>query len=131
MKKLFFLFGLLLLTASCDPTSLMDVTINNSTSQKLRMTFVSNSLPGNTLSIDPDQTVLFDEGMSTTGSFLEPSFAEYDSIYISNEANEILKVYKQDSEGKNIYQVDTYWTYTEPSKRQYRYVYRITKEELE
>lgn len=69
--------------------------------------------------------------MSTTGSFLEPSFEEYESVYVENESGQILKVYISNSEGKNIYDINTYWKSSEPSKRVYKYLYEISDEDLE
>ena len=58
------------------------------------------------------------------------SFRDYDSIYIENSSNEILKVYKADTPGKNIYDVDKYWQKREPSKNFFEYTYEITDEDI-
>ncbi len=115
----------------CDPVSLMDANIENTTTQPLSITFVTSGVPEETLVLDPAETVLFQESMSTTGSFLEPYLVEFDSIYIENDASEILKVFKPNTAGKNIYNVENYWIFTEPSKRVYIYDYLITNEDLE
>ena len=115
----------------CDPVSLMDANIENTTTQRLSITFVTSGVPEETLVLDPAETILFQESMSTTGSFLEPYLVEFDSIYIENEASEILKVFKPTTAGKNIYNVENYWIFTEPSKRVYKYDYLITNEDLE
>ena len=54
-----------------------------------------------------------------------------DSIYITNTSNEILKVYKEDTPGKNIYSIDEYWSVSETSKNHFVYTYEITEEDLE
>jgi len=56
---------------------------------------------------------------------------DYDSIYIENSSNEILKVFKADTPGKNIYNVDEYWSVREPSKNHFVYTYEIMEEDLE
>ena len=117
--------------AGCDPVSLMDANIENSTSQQISITLISSISPNETVVIGANETVLFREGMSTTGSFLKPSFAEYDSIYFESESNEILRVFKPDSQGKNIYEIDDYWRYSEPSKRFYQYDYQINSDDFE
>lgn len=59
------------------------------------------------------------------------SFRDYDSIYITNTSNEVLKVYKTDTPGKNIYNIDKYWQKREPSKNFFKYTYEITEEDIE
>ena len=130
MKKRSIVLLLIPLFTSCDPVSLMDANIENTTARRLSITFVTSEVPPETLVLDPDELVLFQEGMSTTGSFLEPSLAEFDSIYIQGESQEILKVYKPNSAGKNIYDVENYWVFDEPSKRVYKYDYLVTNEDL-
>ncbi len=130
MKRCVVILLLIPLFLSCDPVSLMDANLENTTSQPLSITFVSPGLREETLILDPDERVLFQESMSTTGSFLEPYLADYDSVYIQSESQEILKVYKPDSQGKNIYNVEDYWIFDEPSKRVYKYDYLISTKDL-
>ena len=93
--------------SSCDPVSSMDANIKNSTSENISIIFSSSDVSLNkVLLLDPDSMVLFQEGFSTTGSVLAPSLVEYDSVYIRNDANEILKVFKEITAGKNIFNVD-------------------------
>ena len=56
---------------------------------------------------------------------------EYDSVVVKNSAEQILKIYKPESTGKNIYNIDEYWLSSEPYKRGFRYEYEIYDEDLE
>lgn len=120
----------MLTLVSCDPASLMDANIENLTSQNLSIIFIERDNSDKILQIEPNGSVLFQEGMSTTGSFLEPSLIGYDSIYIKNEVDEIIKIFKQNTEGKNIYEIDD-WLFSEPSKRVYIYDYQIKNQDLQ
>ncbi|MBT8211099.1 MAG: hypothetical protein KJP14_11290 [Eudoraea sp.] len=131
MKRFILCMLFIPICLSCDPVSLMDANIENSTGQAISITFVASGIPDEILAIAPNETVLFREGMSTTGGFLEPSLVEFDSVYIQSEANEILKIFKPNSAGKNIYNVEDSWIFTEPSKRVYQYDYLINNEDLE
>ncbi len=131
MKKLILFLLTIILFTGCDPVSLMDADITNATSEPLSIVFVPTTGSEEALQLEANETVLFQEGMSTTGGFLEPSLVEFDSVYIVNESNEILKVFKQDTEGKNIYAVEDDWLFTKPSKRFYQYDYQINNEDLE
>lgn len=130
MKK----FGLVMListvTLGCDPVSIMDANITNSTSQELTVVFASSTVENRALQIPANETIRFQESQSTTGSFLEPYLVDYDSVYIQNDSDEILIVYQPDSPGKNIYNVSTDWSFDEPSKRSYKYEYEIVTEDL-
>ncbi len=132
MKKLILFISMISILSSCDPTSSMDANIKNSTSQNLSIIFNSSDVSLNeTFQIDPNETILFQDGFSIGDSVLEPRLTAYDSIYIKNESNEIVKIYKQNTEGKNIYNVDDYWISSEPSKRYYKYNYEINNEDIE
>ncbi|QLG43927.1 hypothetical protein [Costertonia aggregata] len=131
MKKAILIIPIVFILVSCDPVSSMDANIKNSTSQNLSIQFVTSTGTSETIRITSDETLLFREGMSTTGGFLEPSLIEFDSIYIVSESNEVLKIFKQDTDGKNIYNIDEYWTFSEPSKRFYLYDYEILNEDFE
>ncbi len=132
MKKLVLFILLISVCVGCDPVSSMDANIKNSTSDNLSIVFAS-SIPElhKTLELEPNATSLFQDGFSTTGGALEPTLIDYDSVYIMNPANEILKIYKRDTEGKNIYNVETFWSFSEPSKRFYKYQFEIRNEDIE
>lgn len=131
MKKLPLILFIISLCISCDPVSVMDADITNATSQPLSVVFVPTSGSQETFQLEANETVLFQEGMSTTGGFLEPSLVEFDSVYIINSSNDILIVYKQNTEGKNIYAIEEHWSFSEPSKRFYQYDYQINEEDFE
>lgn len=133
MKKLVLLITCFAFITSCDPVSVMEANINNATSQSLSIVFVSSQAPeqNKTLELSANTTVLFQEGMSTTGGFLEPYLLDYDSVYIQNASQEVLKIFKQGTIGKSIYSIDDHWTFSEPSKRVYEYDFDITSQDLE
>ncbi len=86
MKKLILFISMISILSSCDPTSSMDANIKNSTSQNLSIIFSSSDVSLNeTFQIDPNETILFQDGFSIGDSVLEPRLTAYDSIYIKNE----------------------------------------------
>ena len=58
------------------------------------------------------------------------TLTQFDSIYIENTSNETLKVFKETTEGKNIYAIDQYWT-SKPSRSIHTWTYEITDEDLD
>ena len=117
---------------SCDPVSDMEANIENLTTQDLIIEFISlDQNLDKTLEIPTEETKLFQEAFDVGNDFLEPSLVEYDSIVVKNSAEQILKVYKPDGSGKNIYNINEYWLSSEPYKRGFRYEYEIYDEELE
>ena len=132
MKKLIVLPLITLLLSSCDPVAQMEANIENTTSQNLSIAFVSSETDlSQTLEIASGQTILFQEGFDVGSTFLEPSLVEFDSVVIRNQADLILRVYKENDTGKNIYGIDEYWESSEPSKRFLIYNYQIENTDLE
>ncbi|MFT0715573.1 hypothetical protein [Flagellimonas lutimaris] len=132
MKKIIGFTPLLLIFLSCDPTSQMEANIENLTSQNLSVVFVSSDFSlGKTFQIAPGQIVLSQEGYDVGSTFLKPSLMEYDSVIIKNQVNETIKVYKRNDSSKNIYNVDEYWMFSEPSKRFFVYEFEIKTEDIE
>ena len=130
MKTAFPLLLTLLFISGCDPVSLMDATITNSTSQELTVIFAASSSRSDTLYLSAGQTVLFQDGMSTTGSYLEPNLEEYDSVIVSNNPGQTLSVYLSTSEGKNIYKMED-WSFKKRDDRMYKYDFELTNEDVE
>ncbi|NND79194.1 MAG: hypothetical protein HKN53_04790 [Maribacter sp.] len=123
---------LILIFSSCDPVAIMEADIENLTSQRITIDFVSsNEGLSKTLQIPPYEIVLFQEGFDVGGTFLQPSLVEYDSVLIKNQAEMILRVYKENDTGKNIFNTDEYWNANEPSKRFFKYEYEIMSEDIE
>ena len=132
MKKLSLKALCALLVLSCDPVSDMEANIENLTEEPLTVEFISFDTSLNkTLDIAPDETVLFQEGFDIGSTFLEPSMTEYDSVVVRNASDAILRIYKENQTGKNIYNVSDDWIGREPSKRFFRYKYQIETEELD
>jgi len=131
MKKIILSALIVSLFASCDKSSMMDANIKNNTSQNLSLTFFRTSEPNDSLQLESNQTMLFQDDFSSTGGFLTPNLIQFDSIYIQNQSDEILKVFKENTEGKNIYNVDEFWILNQPSEDIYNYEYTINNEDIE
>lgn len=130
MKKILTIL-LLTLMVSCDPISNMDATVTNTTLEPLSIVFVSANEPSETFVLEPNMAVQVQDGFAIGGAFLEPSFIKYDSIYIVNQVDEIRKVFKENTQGKNIYDINTFWQFNEPEKRFYKYAYKVNSQDLE
>ena len=116
---------------SCHHGESMEVFIKNLTSEKIIVNFVSKDFRdlNKTLEIGSNEQSLYTSFQSAnTGVYL--TLVDNDSIYIQNSSNEVLKVYKANTPGKNIYNVDEYWQKREPSKNFFEYTYEITEEDL-
>ena len=134
MRKSLFIYLLLtFIIFSCDPGDSLEANIINKTSQDLSIKFVSSDFPEiniNLLVKTKERETYLDIGKSGTRRNLL-YFNDFDSIYIENSSNKILKVFKENTVGKNIYKVDKYWSVSEPSKNHFVYTYEITEEDLE
>ena len=116
---------------SCDPVSDMEANIENLTSQELTIDFISfDESLNKSLQIVPNETALFQEVFDVGNDFLEPVLSDYDSIVVKNSADAILKIYKENDPGKNIYNIDD-WISSEPSKRFFKYTYQISNEDID
>jgi len=132
MKKIILIILTGILFLSCDPVAIMEANIENLTSQSLTIEFVAYDASSNKiLEILPNETQLFQEGFDVGGVFLEPSLIEYESVVIKNQADNILRVFKPNDTGKNIYNIDEYWIGSEPSKRFFKYKYELTEVDIE
>ncbi|WP_185783018.1 hypothetical protein [Croceivirga lutea] len=132
MKNFIGVFLITVLFCSCDPVADMVANIDNLTTQDLILEFISFDQNLNKmLEIPTDETAVFQEVFDVGNDFLEPSLVEYDSVVVKNSAEQILKVYKPNSSGKNIYNINEYWLSSEPYKRGFRYEYKIYDEDLE
>ncbi|WP_154662113.1 hypothetical protein [Siansivirga zeaxanthinifaciens] len=118
--------------SSCDPTVSMEANIINQTTQDLAVEFISLDQNLNkTLEISNNNVKRFQEGFDVGNDFIEPYLIEYDSVVVKNSSEQILKVYKPNDSGKNIFKIDAYWISSEPSKNFFKYEYEITSEDLE
>lgn len=131
MKKIIYIFILILLS-SCDPSESLEANIINNSSINFEVIFSSSELPdfNQTLKIESQKKSLYTEinpGLGRVGL----DFIDFDTIYIKDNLDNVLKVYKQDTTGKNIYNIDEYWSVSETSKNHFVYTYEITEEDLE
>lgn len=133
MKKTLLTLTAITVLYSCDPISDMEANIQNLTNEDLIIEFVPfDQAFGKTLVIPTSETRLFEALSSVTGNtLLGPRVIDYDSIVVKNNAEQILKVYKPNDTGKNIYNIDEYWLLREPSKRFFEYEYEIYNEDFE
>ncbi|MEM6892406.1 MAG: hypothetical protein AAF554_01870 [Bacteroidota bacterium] len=132
MRNLYMGATLLFFLSSCDPVSDMEANIENLTTQTLTVEFVSSIADlSKTLEIKPNEIELFQEGFDVGGTFLEPSLVEYDSVVVMDQQQQVLRVYKENDNGKNIYNVTEYWMGSEPSKRFFKYEYEINTQDIE
>ena len=132
MKKLIPIILYVFTLLSCDPVSDMEANVENLTSENLTIEFISSEVSLNkTLKIAPNEIKLFQEGFDIGSTYLEPSLVDYDSVVVRNQALDILKIYKENDSGKNIYNINDYWQGTEPSKRFFKYEYEIENQDIE
>lgn len=132
MKKTILTLTAITVLCSCDPGADLEANIENLTNQDLIIEFVRFEQELNkTLVIPANETRLYEAFSDTGNTFLEPSIIQFDSIVVKNNAEQILKVYKPNDTGKNIYNIDEYWLLREPSKRFFEYEYEINNEDLE
>lgn len=132
MKNLKVIAIMTFLFLSCDPVSDMEANIENLTTQELVVDFISfDESLNKSLRIPPSESVLFQEAFDIGNTFLQPSLADYDSVVVQNSDEIILKIYKKDNPGKNIYNVNEDWIGSEPSKRFFKYKYQIKSEDFE
>ncbi|MDO6471755.1 hypothetical protein [Maribacter sp. 1_MG-2023] len=132
MKKLMVLTLTMILIFSCDPVSDMEANIENLTSENLTIEFISFDVSSSIiLQIAPNEIQLFQESFDIGSTFLEPSLVEYDSVVIKNQLDEVLKVYKPNDTNRNIYNIDSYWIASEPSKRFFKYEFEINDQDIE
>ncbi|MCL6274045.1 hypothetical protein M3P19_08490 [Muricauda sp. 2012CJ35-5] len=137
MRNVILSWFLTSLLIACDPSESLDAVINNNTDLSLRISFVSSQI----LTEMPNQTEFIlvasrgktsyarlgsDSGIGNVAFSLQV----FDSIYITDMSDEILQVYKPNTQGKNIFNIDEYWEVTEPSKNHFVYSYTINDEDL-
>lgn len=129
MKNLFTI-ALVIFFLSCDPVSDMEANIENLTSQSLTIDFISQvEVDRKTLHIQPNEIALFQAAGGIGSSYLEPSLIEYDSVVIMNQAGNLLKVFKADDAGKNIYRIDD-WQVMELSGNVFLFEFEIENEDI-
>ena len=132
IKKLTLFGCICLLMSSCDPVATMTANIKNNSSETLTIVFPStDSIHHIELSLSPNETKLFQDGMDIGSTYLEPRLGDYDSVYILNAQVELVKVYKANSPNKNIYNVPEDWQSSEPSRWVFEYLYEIENSDIE
>jgi len=131
MKHIVKLFLLTICFTSCDPVADMEANIENLTDKTLSIEFISKNVNlAKSLELAPNEIGLFQEGFDIGSTYLEPYFDEYDSIVIRNVGQQILKVYKPEITGRNIYDLSN-WIAREPSKRFFIYEFEIKNSDIQ
>ena len=130
MNKVFFLICVIMFV-SCDNESCAEEIISNSTDSDLYINFISPDVSfNNEVFIEKQSRKTIGQVECALGGVVV-NYSIYDSVFIKNSSNQVLKVFKEDTAGKNIYNVDEYWSVSEPSKNHFVYTYEITDEDLE
>lgn len=125
MKNLIIIALVCFFCTSCDPVASMEATIENTTQETLVIDFVAfNANENRTITIKSSEVFLFQEGFDIGATYLEPSLSEFDSVIVRNLTQEVLKIYKSDDVTKSIYRLNN-WISSEPSKRYFKYNYKI------
>lgn len=136
MKKIIYLLITILLY-SCDPNECLETKLFNRSNSNLEINFVSHTIleklhnNKETLKIESNNWITYekinvDNGLGRAGL----SLIDFDSIYLSKD-NEILKIWKPETTGKNIYDIENHWNVQEKTKDNYIYTFEITNEDLE
>ncbi len=118
----------ILFLCSCDPDACSEYLIKNSTNLDLNLTFIEKK-EIKEVNIEKQYVVNFIEHNCDTGGAPLLYLYNYNSIYLS-KGNEILKVWKPDTKGKNIYNIDKDWSVRESPKDNFIYTFEITDEDL-
>ncbi|KAB7528422.1 hypothetical protein F8C76_11195 [Flagellimonas olearia] len=126
MRKTIIIISALVLYA-CDTEQCSSYFIENKLEMNIELTFVGESLQK--LMINEGKGVQFGETGCDMGGAPLLYLRVYDSIYVRDASNNILKVYKQETPGRNIYNIDKYWSIKE-TKHHTEYTYTITNEDI-
>ena len=137
MRKIIY-FATIVILYSCDPSESLETKIINYSNSDLDINFVSRLIIENNQSnkesfkIESGNSITYGR-LNVTGGIGNAglSLIDFDSIYISTNNNEIVKIWKNDSEGKNIYDIANFWTVKETSKDYYVYTFEITDKDIE
>lgn len=131
MRKFYLIVSLTTFFTSCDLSQDLEVLISNRTNQDLNIHFVSSIDDSKIVQIKSMSKVFYIEGNGNNSlGGIAFTFAQFDSIYIENLSNEIVKVFKEDTTGKNIYDIDRFWIIND-SKSIITYTFEIIEEDLE
>ena len=120
----------------CDTGESLVSEIENKTSIDIKIYFVSKfiypNLVGNAKVVRITSMNSFIDNSRTTPHLGQAilSFVEHDSIYITDSSNKLLKVYREDTPGKNIYDVDKYWSAKGSSRNVLKYTYTINDADI-
>jgi hypothetical protein len=130
MKKILFMILAIICFYSCDPIPCTEEVLLNNSNKNLIVNYRSSDTSFNKqISINKNSSSTVGEIACGMGGVVV-NYSIYDSVYIVNTENKVIKVYKKNTIGKNIYNVDKYWRRTKPSKNYYVYTFEITNEDI-
>ncbi|MGY5353523.1 hypothetical protein [Wenyingzhuangia sp. IMCC45467] len=131
MKKIIYLLLITFVFYSCDPEVCAEYKIKNSTNLDLTLILVESSSSRKTIEINKQSEINFVESSCDIGGAPLLYLSNYDSISIKSSSNELLKIFQENTLGKNIYNVDKYWIIKKTSKHHYVFTYEISDTDLE
>lgn len=118
--------------SGCDPVECADQIVKNGTETDLTLFRISSmsNIGDTTFIASNSQSSISKRNCAKGGVVL--SYSAYDSVYITNSNNNILKIYHPDDTGKNIFNVDdrNSWKVENIGKDEKKYVFEITDDDL-
>jgi hypothetical protein len=129
MKKIIFIILAIIFLYSCDPGNCSDYIVKNNSSINIKLIFVRKTNDSEKIFTKKEISIWGGVKCSTGGATIL-YLNNYDSIYITNMSDKILKVYKENTSGKNIYNIDKYWRRTKPSKNFFEHTFEITDKDI-
>ena len=132
MKKLYLLILISFFLSSCDPTGCLDVEIMNNTNQDIVLNWYSQ-IPELNISKEfkqKEKLTIEEYSFCNVGGTVSFSLSEIDSIEVKSLQNEVLKTWKPNSGGKNIFNLDTDWEIQVLGKWDENYLFVINESDL-
>ncbi|CAA0144567.1 conserved exported hypothetical protein [Tenacibaculum maritimum] len=133
MKKISLLMIITFLLSSCDPFGCLDVEIENNTNQDIIVKWYSqNSLLNRSKEFKQGEKLMISENSHCSQGNIPPfeGLFEIDSVIIESKQNEILKTWKPNSNGKNIFNTESDWEIKSNGKWNETYYFIINESDL-
>ena len=126
MKKIVYFLGFLTLLTGCDSYTCVEAKIINESDKDLILQFYHDTL---NIRFDIDSKKEYEIDVLGSGCSIANSgelyLNFYDSIIVKSKDDKILKVWKQDSSGRNIYDFENQWLMTSEGKYNFYYTFEI------
>lgn len=122
---------LIVICFGCDPEICNEEIIKNRTNRDLEICFYNlGEKSFETTKIMKNSSVTFGTRNCNLGGSVLNLELRFDSI-ILKQNNTQLKIWKPQTPGKNIYDIDTFWILNENPRNNFVYSFEITEEDLE